>query len=105
MDRLDLQDLLESIPGVAIDDYGNKAVYFQPPENYRMTYPAIVYKRYRINNNNADNIVYYQHVDYQITVIDSNPDSEIVKTMSLMPRMRHVQHFVSNGLNHDIFQF
>lgn len=105
MDRLDLQDLLESVPGVATDNHGNKAVYFQPPENYHMTYPAIVYKRSNIRNKHADNLVYLQTYSYQITVIDANPDSEIVKTVSLWPKIRHVQHFVSNGLNHDIFQY
>ena len=94
--RLNLQTLLEEI-------MGNRNVYFQPPESLKLNYPAIVYERNNINNTFADNIVYKQDWQYAITVIDSNPDSEIVKKVSMLPGVRFSRHFKSDNLNHDVF--
>lgn len=80
-----------------------KNVYYQPPESVKMEYPAIVYVREDINNNHADNSVYAQSHSYQITVIDKDPDSEIVEAVSKLPRCRFNRHFTSDNLNHDVF--
>lgn len=96
MNREKLQALLEDI-------LGSKSVYYQPPTNLQMSYPAIVYSRERINNTFADDSVYKQDYAYQITVIDKDPDSEIVKKVSQIPTCRHDRHFTSDNLNHDIF--
>lgn len=82
---------------------GSGNVYFQPPESINMNYPAIVYERSNILNTFADNRVYVQRRAYQITVIDKNPDSEIVAKVSKLPRCKFDRHFKSNNLNHDIF--
>lgn len=94
--RLELQSLLE-------ETLGSRNVYFQPPENIRMKYPAIVYARSRITNNHANDNVYRQSCSYELTVIDSNPDSEIVTAISKLPMCRHDRHFKSDNLNHDVF--
>lgn len=94
--RLELHELL-------CKTLGSRNVYFQPPESIRMNYPAIVYSRSRIDNTFADNTVYKQKVSYEITVIDEDPDSEIVKKVSLIPMCRFDRHFTSNNLNHDTF--
>ena len=94
--RLELHELL-------CETLGSRNVYFQPPESIRMNYPAIVYSRNRIDNTFADNTVYKQKVSYEITVIDEDPDSEIVKKVSLIPMCRFDRHFTSNNLNHDTF--
>lgn len=80
-----------------------KNVYYQPPSTVRMNYPAIVYAREDIDNVFADDSVYAQSHSYQITVIDENPDSEIVTEVSKLPRCRFNRHFVSENLNHDVF--
>lgn len=82
---------------------GSKEVYFQPPPNVRMKYPAIVFEREDIQNTFADNLVYAQNTAYKVTVMDKNPDSEIVKEVSLIPTARYVQFFVTDNLNHDVF--
>lgn len=82
---------------------GSKNVYFQPPESIRMHYPAIVYSRSNIPNKYADNAVYKQDISYEVTVIDKNPDSEIVAKVSKLPKCRHSRHFKSDNLNHDTF--
>lgn len=94
--RSDLQSLLESIPGVA-------KVYFQPPESIKLVYPAIVFKYDDIRNDFADDGVYRQSWYYQITVIDKNPDSGIMKAVSKLPSVKFNRYFVSDNLNHYVF--
>lgn len=94
--RIKLQNILEEI-------LGSRNVYFQPPENIKMKYPAIVYTRSDIKNTYADNEVYKQDNVYQITVIDANPDSDIVKKISKLPMCRYNRNFKSDDLNHDVF--
>lgn len=94
--RLELQTLLEEV-------LGSRNVYFQPPSNIHMKYPAIVYSRSRIANTHANDNVYRQSLSYDLTVIDSNPDSEIVTKISQLPMCIHDRHFKSDNLNHDVF--
>lgn len=82
---------------------GSKNVYFQPPESLKLNYPAIVYSKEDIRNTCANDSVYKQSQHYKITIIDSNPDSEIVTKMSKLPKARFVTHFTSDRLNHDVF--
>lgn len=94
--RVELQTLLEEV-------LGSRNVYFQPPSNVHMNYPAIVYSRSRITNNHANDGVYKQMFSYEITVIDANPDSDIVLSISQLPMCRHDRHFKTDNLNHDVF--
>lgn len=94
--RPNLQKLLEEL-------IGSRNVYFQPPASLRMTYPAIVYSRSTIENTYADNSPYVQGVAYKLVVIDKNPDSGIVKKVSLLPMCKHNSHYVSDNLYHDAF--
>lgn len=94
--RLELHEILCGI-------LGSRNVYYQPPSTIKMKYPAIVYSRDDINNVFADNGVYQQAHMYQVTVIDSDPDSEIVHKVSKMPMCMYDRHFASDNLNHDVF--
>ena len=94
--RLDLHELLCEV-------LGSRNVYYSPPAMIRMKYPAIVYSRSDIDNKFANDSVYNQSHVYSITVIDDDPDSEIVERMSLIPRCKFDRHFVSDNLNHDTF--
>ena len=94
--RVDLQNVLEEL-------LGSRNVYYQPPESLKMNYPAIVYTRKTIDNSYANNSVYKQNYAYEITVIDKNPDSEIVNKVSKLPTCRFDRHFKSDNLNHDVF--
>lgn len=82
---------------------GSDHVYFQPPENLLMKYPAIVYSRTNIDNIHADNLHYLQNRGYQVIVIDYDPDSEIVDRVAEFHKARFDRHYVSNNLNHDVF--
>lgn len=95
--RLDLDAIFEEL-------LGSNNVYFQPPASVKMQYPAIVYRRYNINNEHADDAVYMQSLEYEVIVIDRDPDSEIVMKVSRLPRCRHERHYTADGLNHDAFK-
>lgn len=94
--RLDLHSKL-------IEILGSEYVYYQPSENTKMHYPAIRYCRSDIRNNFAGDDVYRQSHFYELTVLDRNPDSEIVERLSKLPRIRFNRHYRSEGLNHDVF--
>ena len=94
--RLSLQTTLEDI-------LGSRNVYFQPPESIRMNYPAIVYKRSDIRNLFANNKAYKTMKQYQIILIDKNPDSEFIDSLSKLPHIRFQRHYTSDNLNHDVF--
>lgn len=92
--RPELQEMLESIC-----DY----VYFQPPESVRMSYPCIRYELYDIDNKFADNKVYLQDRAYQLTVIDRDPDSGLVDTVSKIDGIRFNRFYRADNLNHTVF--
>ena len=94
--RLALQQLFESFTGP-------KKVYFQPPENIKLEYPCIVYKRDAEEPEFADNNPYLRTKRYLVTVIDQNPDSLIPDKIGNLRLCRFVRHFVVDNLNHDIF--
>lgn len=94
--RLELHELLCTA-------LGSRHVYYQPPESVKMEYPAIVYSRNSIENTFAENSVYKQDHQYQIIVIDKDPDSEIVAAISKLPMCQFVRHYEANNLNHDVF--
>ena len=94
--RLDLQTLLEGVQeGVS--------VYFQPPLDTSMSYPAIVYNRDYMDTKFADNIPYSNTVRYQVTVIDPNPDSLVPVLVAQLPMMTFVRHYTTSNLNHDLY--
>ena len=78
-------------------------VYFQPPENLKMEYPAIKYERDDISNTYADNKVYFSKRRYSVTVIDKDPDSIFVGRVSALPTASFNRHYKSDNLNHDVF--
>jgi hypothetical protein len=94
--RLELQTALEAI-------LGTENVYFQPPPNVQMVYPAIVYHRDFRTNQFADNGPYLGTFRYQVTVIDPDPDSLITEKVAEMPLATYVRFFNTDKLNHDIF--
>ena len=94
--RADLQTLLESlVDGVH--------VYFQPPPNVQIVYPAIIYNRDFLTVDYADNLPYATEFRWQVMVIDANPDSPLHAKLIQMPKMRFVRHYTSENLNHDIY--
>ena len=94
--RLELHELLCGI-------LGSRNAYYQPPASVQMKYPAIKYSRKDIENSYADNSVYMQSLAYEVTVIDEDPDSEIVEKVSKLPTCSFERHYEADNLNHDVF--
>ena len=77
--------------------------YFQPPSNMKMEYPAIKYNVSDFKNTHADDAVYIQRIGYSVTVIDPNPDSNVVDKVSKLPMCSFDRAYHMNNLNHTVF--
>lgn len=94
--RSELQELLELT-------LGSNQVYFQPPSNITMKYPAIIYERDYRWAVYAGNLAYADKMRYLVTVIDRNPDSLVPEKLFRLPLCQFSRHFVVDGLNHDAY--
>lgn len=93
--RLELQTLLEKL-------LGSRNVYYQPPESIKMAYPAIRYTKTKMDSKYADDIKYSKMRCYEIIVIDSNPDNNVIDDILELPYSRFDRHYKSDNLNHDV---
>jgi hypothetical protein len=92
--RHKLQDVLEELcPNV----------YFQPPANVQMNYPAVVYERNRMDAKFADDKPYSTTKQYSLTLISQNPDETIFEALAALPMCVHERFYVVENLNHDVF--
>lgn len=95
--RLTLQTKLEDL-------LGSKHVYYQPPENLKMEYPAIRYSKSDEEDIYANNIKYLSMSVYDLVVIDKKPDNPVIKKLLELPYSEFDMHYVADGLNHDIIR-
>lgn len=95
--RLTLQTKLEDL-------LGSKHVYYQPPENLKMEYPAIRYSKSDEEDIYANNIKYLSMSVYDLVVIDKKPDNPVIKKLLELPYSEFNRHYVADGLNHDIIR-
>ena len=93
--RTDLQKKLEEI-------LGSRNVYFQPPTNTMIQYPAIVYSLKRKESKFADNAKYLKLNCYEIIVIDKRPDHPVIKELLKLPYCSYDRPYKSNNLYHDV---
>lgn len=91
----ELQLLLEKL-------LGNRNVYYQPPSNVQMNYPAIKYTKSRIQSKFANNAAYSFSHQYEIIVIDKRPDNPVIYELLKLPYCSHDRHYKSDNLNHDV---
>lgn len=91
----DLQYKLESLLAL-------KHVYYQPPENFTMEYPAIRYSLAKIESTYANNAKYSNKNRYEVIVIDKLPDNEVIQKILALPYSSYDRRYVSNNLNHDV---
>lgn len=88
---------------ILTDVLGSDHVYFQPPASVKMKYPCIVYQRTSGDTKFADNLPYKFKKRYQLTYIDTNPDSDKIDKIAMLPMCTYDRHFTSDNLNHDTF--
>lgn len=92
--RLDLQNKLEEL-------LGSKNVYYQPPEDFKMSYPAIIYSKDDIDARYANNDKYNKMTKYNIIVIDRLPDNKVIDKILELPLSSYDRWYSSDNLNHD----
>ena len=94
--RLTLETKLKEI-------LGSKKVYYEPPENYRISYPCFIYSLTDVDRKAADNIGYALKNEYQITWIGVIPDEEVMKKLLQLPYCSFDRSYKSDNLNHYIY--
>ena len=92
-----LQKLLEKL-------FECRHVYFQPPDNLTMEYPAIRYSLSDIDSKYANNKMYVGMKCYDIVVIDKDEDNPVIEKLLELPYASFNRHYVSDNLNHDIIK-
>ena len=94
--RTELHLLLKTI-------LGSSNVYFQPPESRKMEYPAIRYNLDTIDDIAADDEAYFRKKVYKLTYISDDPDSDVIDKLCDLKFCKHISHYTSENLNHDMF--
>lgn len=93
--RLELHSKLKEL-------LGSENVYYQPPNNLLMKYPAIKYSKSDINLKFADNTPYARMIRYDLIVIDYEPDNEVVDSLLQLPYCSYDRHYIADNLDHDV---
>lgn len=93
--RQALQKLLEEV-------FESPNVYYQPPASVKMNYPAIVYSKSKITQQNANDKTYLRRQSYELTVVDKKADNPVIYKLLDLPYCSFNRHYVADGLNHDV---
>lgn len=78
-------------------------IYFQPPSDVKMAYPAIVYELDRVVKKRADNRTYLQDRRYQVKLITKNPDDPVFDALASLVHSEFERHYTTDTLNHFVF--
>lgn len=88
-----LQKLLEEI-------LGSRNVYFQPPSDKKISYPAIIYELDNIDSRFGDNVPYFHYPRYTVKYIDKMPDMTIPNKIGALPMCRFSRYYTTEDFNH-----
>nr|DAE96127.1 MAG TPA: tail completion protein [Caudoviricetes sp.] len=78
-------------------------VYFQPPENLKLGYPAVVFHLTKIKVDHADDIPYKGAREYMITLITKDPEPDALEEILKIPYTTLDSTYQSDGMNHFVF--
>lgn len=78
-------------------------VYFQPPENLKLGYPAIVFHLTKIKVDHADDVPYKGAREYMITLISKDPEPNALEEILKIPYTTLDSTYISDGMNHFVF--
>ena len=102
MDRLVLDETLATILNLTESD-GDRHTYFNPLSSVQMKFPAIKYSLNDVNLTFANNCIYRKTPSFEVTLIDTNPDSEYVDKILQIPYCRFDRFYIADNLNHWTF--
>lgn len=103
MDQRSLEQRSQELQAKFEELLGSRNVYYNPPASVKMSYPAIVFSRSKIEKKNANNRAYIQSHRYEVTVIDRDPDCKYISAVSALPMCTYDRDFVSDNLHHTTF--
>lgn len=96
-DYLELQAKFEEI-------LESRNVYFQPPANIQMHYPAIRYELKDFRNKSANNSsTYIASTGYECVLIMREPDTEYLQKIFQIPYCRFGRYYRADNLHHYTF--
>lgn len=78
-------------------------VYFQPPENLKMVYPAIVFHLSKIEVDRASDVPYKGAKEYSVTLITKDPEPDVIDEILKIPYSSLDTSYISDGMNHFVF--
>lgn len=93
--RLDLQSKLEEL-------LDSNEVYYKPPKNTMMSYPAIRYSLKDIVLKRADDSSYTKRNRYEVIVIDKKPDNPVISKLLDLPYCSYDRQYIADNLYHDV---
>lgn len=93
------RDLLHSLRQVVKHD----RVYFQPPENLKIEYPAVVFHLSKMEIDRASDVPYKGAKEYSVTLITKDPEPDVIDEILKIPYSSLDTTYISDGMNHFVF--
>lgn len=75
-------------------------VYYNPPASIQLVYPCIIVQLDDVLHGHANGKVYKRDNRYSLTIIDTNPDSELRAAVDDLPMTSMNRSYVADGLWH-----
>lgn len=100
--RLELHEILCELVNIT-ESNGDRHIYFNPPTSLKMRYPAIRYSLKDIDVLYANNSAYKQDKAYEMVLITSDPDSDLVGEILKLPKCSFDRFYRADNLNHFVF--
>lgn len=79
-------------------------VYFMPPQEMRLSYPAIVYYVGGGSDSYADNVRFLQRTAFDVTLIENDPMSAKVDAIRDLKHSSYMTSFKKDGLHQHKFK-
>lgn len=98
-----LEAHVESLDTLLKTLLGSDEVYFQPPDDVKMKYPAIVYNLDFENAQHADNIPYARKMRWVVTLISRDPMDPVREKIADLRSCAFERAFPADRLNHQVF--
>ena len=95
--RQDLNDKLNLL-------FASYKVYFQPPENKKLTYPCVIYKLAGVDIDYGDDRPYFRTRYYTVTVISRDPDFDLDIMLDNFENVSFDRSFVNDNLYHYVYR-
>lgn len=85
---------------------GRGKVYFEPDTNVKLVYPCLIYSISNEEFSYTSNKIYTSIDQYDVTIIDKNPDSTIPKDLVDFgfSRLRFDRSYVYENLHHTVYK-